>query len=484
MKRKIIIGLSVFSLIFIVSGMYAVISIEKATAKLDTLIRLHQIEILREHLLIEIKRSQTDLYLKDTKFARSIDTVVTHVRSMDRMIDTCIECHHTAAVADRIKTLHAQIERYKDALSRVFTIRANTERRRTEEETALVSGMSLITNVNSITALTNAKLQKTTQAAFQEIANTKKTLYIILACIPLLAIGLAIVFINGFTRPLAEILHATRRLKLGQLNYRIGELRDEFGEVAASFNAMAASLKEDCLRMQWAEQLIVLGEMAGGLAHEIKNPLAGIKASMEVLSDDPSVTPENRVVLRKVLDQIRKIEVILKSLLNFARPPKPHFILTDVNSVMDATVSLAERHPAFSSRNGNMIEIAKDFDRRLPDIMADPLQLQQIFMNLLLNSADAMPEGGAITLYTSHRAEEPSVRIRITDTGHGIDDATIDKIFQPFFTTKAQGTGLGLAITKGLIEQHGGSIEVVNEPQRGVSFTINLPINQAEEVRT
>jgi signal transduction histidine kinase len=364
----------------------------------------------------------------------------------------------------------------------VYTIRSNTERRREEEETAVNLGMDLVTEVNGITAMTSKKLEERTRAAFQEIAKTKKILYLILACVPVLAISLSIVFIRGFTSPLSDILAATRKLKAGNLNYRIPDLPDEFGEVAASFNAMAASLKEDFLKMQWAEQLIVLGEMAGGLAHEIKNPLAGIKASMEVLSGDQSVSSENRMVLVKVIEQIRKIEVLLKSLLNFARPPKPQFLLVDLNSVIDSTVGLAERHPALSSRDGNQVVIMKDFDSRLPDIMADPLQLQQVFLNLLLNSADAMLEGGTITIQTSLAAEGKSVSIKMIDTGHGIEEAAIEKIFQPFFTTKAHGTGLGLAITKGLIEQHAGDIRVENNPDRGVSFTITLPVKQGEEV--
>ncbi len=484
MKRNIVIGLTVFSLIFILSGIYAIVSIERGTSKLDNLIRLHQVEILREHLLIEIKSSQADLYMKDTQYAGSIDSLVTHVRNIDATINACFTCHHTEAVAQRLASLHDKIERYKNGLSRVLTIRANAKRRRAEEETTVQLGTEVASEVNDITTLTNKKLQERTQAAFVDIARTKKFLYLILACVPLLALGLAIVFIRGFTTPLSELLMATRRLKEGNLSYRIGRLPDEFGEVAASFNAMADSLKENFLKMQWAEQLVVLSEMAGGLAHEIKNPLAGIKASVEVLSSDQSVSAENRSVLVKVIEQIRKIEIILKGLLNFARPPKPQFLHVDLNGVIDATVGLAERHPSFSSRDGNSIMIIKDFDVRIPAIMADPLQLQQVFMNLLINSADAMLEGGVITIRT-HLVENGNfVTVKIIDTGHGIDDSAIDKIFQPFFTTKAHGTGLGLAITKGLIEQHGGDIRVVNNKDRGVSFTINLPIQQAEEVQS
>jgi signal transduction histidine kinase len=156
----------------------------------------------------------------------------------------------------------------------------------------------------------------------------------------------------------------------------------------------------------------------------------------------------------------------------------------DVNSVLDITIGLALRHPQFAAKDSKTITVIKDYDTRLPKTMADPQQLQQVFMNLLLNAADAMPEGGMITVQTSHYESGRSLHIQIVDTGGGIDEAVADKIFQPFFTTKPQGTGLGLAITKRLIEQHGGSINVKNNHAKGVAFMITLPIRDREEVQT
>ncbi|HLE42262.1 MAG TPA: ATP-binding protein [Nitrospirota bacterium] len=482
MKKKIIIGLGIFSLVFVLVGVYTIVVIEHATTELDKLIQLHQVEILREHLLIEVKRTQSDLYLKNTRHARSIDTIVSHVRTMGEVVNTCFDCHHNETVMRRLHGLKGQIEDYKSALSRVFTIRANVRRLQAEEDSAYKKGTELISELDTIITMTNKKLGEKTDAAFAKITHTKMILYILLATVPLAAIGLSAFFLRGLTRPVTELLAATRRLKGGDLGYRIEGLSDEFGEVAASFNEMAGSLRDQCQKMQWAEQLVVLGELAGGLAHEIKNPLAGIKASMEVLSDDPSLSGENKDVFLKVLDQIKRIEALLKTLLNFARPPKPHFMLTGVNSVLDASIDLALRHPLFSARDSKPIGVKKDYDARLPETMADPLQLQQVFMNLLLNAADAMPDGGMITVQTAHEASVQSLRITITDSGKGIEETVIDRIFQPFFTTKTKGTGLGLSITKRLIEQHGGSIRVQNSPDRGASFTIMLPVRlHAEE---
>ncbi len=481
MKKKILTGLAIISLLFILSGIYTITSIERTTEKLDHLIQLHQIEILREHLLLEIKRAQMDLYLKDTRYARSIDTMVTHVRSMDNVVNSCFECHHSGPVEERLRALQSRIEGFKNSLSRAFTLRANKARLRMEEDNAFRTGSGLVDEVSSITAMTSKKLAESTQSAFREVTRTKTVVYLILAFIPFLAAALALSFAKAFTGPVAELLTATRRLRSGDLDYRIGRLDHEFGEVADSFNSMADALEEDRLKMQWAEQLMVLGEMAGGLAHEIKNPLAGIKASTDVLKVDLSLSAENRAVIMKVSDQIRRIEGMLKTVLNFARPPKPQLILIDVNSVIDSAGGLAERHPAFSSRNGERITILKDFDAGMPETTADPFQLQQVFMNLFLNAADAMPDGGTITVKTSYATSVRTIQIRVSDTGKGIEPSLVDKIFQPFFTTKTAGTGLGLAIVKMLIEQHGGGIHAQNNAEGGASFLITLPLHTMSE---
>jgi len=480
MKRKIITALSVFSLLFLLSGIYIITTIEKAATEADNLLRLHRIEILREHLLIHLKGAQSDLYLKNTRHAPSIDTVVAHVQDMDATVDTCSRCHHTPVVAHKLDHLRNQIEQYKGALSRVFTMRANKSRLEAEEDTAFKMGMELISEVDDITTLANLKLGEQTKAALKNITHTKNILYLILVAVPIAVLCLSVAFFRGFTKPVDVLVTATRQLKAGELNYQIEGLQDEYGEVAAAFNEMALSLKEHYHRMQWAEQIVVLGELAGGLAHEINNPIAGIKGAIQVLSGDSSLSEKRRDILLEVINQIERIEFLLRSLFNFAQPPKPSFLLVDVNEVIEETISLAEKHPLFLSRKPQVVKIVRNFNSHLPKTMADPVQLQQVIMNLLLNAADAMPNGGTLTAQTSYEEGSLFLHITIRDTGSGIDKSMIDKIFQPFFTTKSKGTGLGLSITRRLVEQHGGSIRVANNPSGGASFTIDLPIKPGE----
>ncbi|MDH4028245.1 MAG: hypothetical protein OEU95_05400, partial [Nitrospirota bacterium] len=201
MKKNIIIGLSLFSLIFFIGGIYLITAIESSTSKLDNLITLHQVEILREHLLLQIKRVQSDINLKNTRYARNIDTVVNNVKNMEHMADTCFDCHHTEEMQKRLYDLKNDILEYKRSVSRLFTIRANTQRLEEEEDKSFKKGELLVGQVNSMITMASIKLEKKTRTSLKDIANTKKVLYLLVILVPFLAGGLGYIFIRGFTRP-------------------------------------------------------------------------------------------------------------------------------------------------------------------------------------------------------------------------------------------------------------------------------------------
>ena len=219
-----------------------------------------------------------------------------------------------------------------------------------------------------------------------------------------------------------------------------------------------------------------------GLTHELKNSLAGIKISIEVLLDELSLSDEDRTVLMRMIREIRRIELLMRDLLNFARPSKPQFAFVNINTILDTAMTFSLRSAGSSSNGSSLITLVKDFDENLPRTMADPMQLQQVFMNLLLNAVESLPAGGSITVKTVYEAPGDLIRISISDTGKGVDEELISRIFDPFVTTKPKGTGLGLPITKGLIEQHGGVIHLANNPGGGATFSIILPVKHVEEV--
>ena len=475
MKRKIVLGLAIYSVVFSLAGVYVIRTIRTATTELDKLITLHQVEILREHYLLQIKKVQSDLTLMDTPYSRSFDTVVKNVMNMGRIIDTCFDCHHSPRGTERLIALKKQTESYKESLSRVLTVRANATRRAAEEDSAFRIGEALIGQVQDMIALTTSRLGENTQKAMNRIERTKYILYGLVAIGPLASAALGFVFILGLTRPVKVLVESTRKLKGGDLDHRVAGLTDEFGEVAASLNEMAGSLKEQMHKMQRTEQMVVVGELAAGLAHEIKNPMAGIKVAMSVLSGEAYISPEDKAVLQKVVAEITQLEGLMKSFLNFAKPQKPRLEPVNVNQMLNTTLTFHLKHQAVGAGGSGKIEIVKEFGE-LPPTLADPTQLQRIFLNLFLNALHAMPRGGELGVRTCLEEDGKTIRVEVSDTGSGIREDLIDKVFQPFFTTKPKGTGLGLAISRQMIEQHEGSIAVANRPGGGVVFNILLPV--------
>ncbi|PNV86105.1 MAG: hypothetical protein C0610_08390, partial [Desulfobacteraceae bacterium] len=613
MKKIIITAIIIICLGFTLGGTYIIISMETATSQLDHVISLHQIEILREQLLIYLKKVQSDLSLKNTQHARSIDTVIDNVRFLDKSMARCMGCHQSAAMLQgskqneyllrRLYDLKSDIAEYKNSLSRYLTMRANRNRTEIEFDKAFHTTEKLVTEVNTMVHTTNARLAEKTESSFREISQTKIILYIMVILAPFLTVGLGFIIVRKVAKPVKALSQATTRIKDGDLDYRIEGLADEFGEVAASFNEMSDSLKhhireleesekryrtlfesagdaifivegegenpgkivdanpaaaamhgytldellqlnlvkdldapdaakeaperiqrilkgewiqaeinhlkkdgtvfpveisaglltymgrkyilavdrdisdrkkmesyilqskldwedtfdtitdmitihdkdfniiranktaremlklpsvgvtkaikcyeyyhgtdcppENCLscacletgtsdsfeifephlnkyleiramprldrdnqvvglihvirdiserkkveeELQRAEQLKTVGEWATGLVHEIKNPLAGIKGSVEVLADEASIPEEDRAIVVQAVEEIKRIELLLKSLLNFAKPPEPQLALVDVNDILDKTIAFSLRHPSVLSNS-------------------------------------------------------------------------------------------------------------------------------------
>ncbi|HLA26958.1 MAG TPA: ATP-binding protein [Syntrophales bacterium] len=478
MKKRFVLGLAIFTSIFLLGGIYLIITIEKATSSLNNLIELHQVEILREKLLIDAKDVQSRLALQRTRFAGTLNAVVKDVAKLKNQADRCLECHHTMAITERLQDLKAQISAYSSDLNSLFTIGTNETRLKEDEKKAFEAGRKLVNQLDDMISLTKARLEKGTQATLKKISDMKTLIFIVIALGPIFAISLVIFFMRGLTVPLAALLQATRELKSGDLSFRVQNLTGEFGEMAAAFNEMAAALNEQIHKMQRAEQMTLVGEMAASLVHEIKNPLAGIKATMYLFQEEAEIREEERAILSQAIDEVKRIETLMKSLLNFAKPPKLEFLSVNMNDILDGAFSLALPFTHSTPNSAKAIRIEKQFDPHLPLIMADPMVMQQVFLNILMNALQAMPNGGTLTAMTCATALDEEIQIEITDTGKGIRDEVRGKIFQPFFTTKSKGTGLGLAISKQFVEKHGGTITAENNPLGGAIFRIILPCNQ------
>ena len=227
--------------------------------------------------------------------------------------------------------------------------------------------------------------------------------------------------------------------------------------------------------MPITEQLKVSGEMVGGLAHKIRNPLAAMKLSIEVIVAESDLQENDRAALMNVVEEIRRIELLMKKFLNFARPAAAQLMTLNINKVLDETAKFLERQPAFALPASGR-KIVRELASELPDTVGDPQQLQQVFLNILLNAAEVMAEGGTVTIRTWHDAGAGTVGAEVSDTGPGIPAGTAAQIFEPFYTTKVKGVGLGLAVAKRLVEEHGGSITATEHKPKGATFKVVLPL--------
>ncbi len=472
MKKRIILGLGLFALMFLLGGHYIVRTMASTIYELHGLAQLHHVVALRKDLLLSVDRNQDRIRLQGTRYAVTEEPEAQ--ADMVAIINNCWKCHEYSRSAKTIHDLKKRVEAYGELSRRALKVKptGNVEM---PVVAALRMGDLLLRDLEELISVTSASLERKEKGIIEKVKRRETLLILLVTLGPFLAVALAVLFIGGITRPVRSLLDATRRLKGGDLDHRIVGLKGEFGEVADSFNEMAASLKKEMQNMQRTEQLKICGEMAAGLAHEIRNPLAGIKVSIEVLLAELDIEERDKLVLFKVIEEIRHIELLMKNFLNFARPVAAQPAIVDINEILERTLDFLKNHPSFSAPDAKCRIVRKLADG-LPETIADPQQLKQVLLNLFLNAGDAMPQGGEITVSTRHDPQLQALVIEVQDTGKGIPAELLDKIFQPFFTTKVKGTGLGLAVSKRLVEDNGGSIQVANNPAGGAVFTISLPL--------
>lgn len=234
---------------------------------------------------------------------------------------------------------------------------------------------------------------------------------------------------------------------------------------------MHLELQEAQAQLIQSEKLASMGQLAAGVAHEVNNPLGTILLCAHMLLRGQIPDEERLRALRMVIDEATRCKTIVSGLLNFARQGKLALRWVQLNEVICETISLVERQPLFAS-----VDIQLALDRQLPAIEADPAQLKDVFINIIVNAAEAMPSGGKLSIATTPAGDD-WVKVSISDTGCGIPEENLSKIFNPFFTTKqiGQGTGLGLAIAYGIVKMHKGQIAVSSQVGVGTTFTVTLP---------
>jgi signal transduction histidine kinase len=352
------------------------------------------------------------------------------------------------------------------------------------------------------------------ESAYGEIRKVETNSLIFVMAGIMLTMIVGIFFANSIERPIREVIAGTEAVRRGNLSRKINiNSEDEIGQLAQAFNQMTDDLRDTQEHLVYSEKLASLGTMAAGMAHEIKNPLVSLRTFTQLLQqkfDDPEFRNKFSAIVPQEIEHINRIA---ESLLKFGKPTKPEFAKTSVNKLIEEVLALLENE----CRRNNVRVTTKL--AALPDITADPMQLSQAFVNIVLNAIQAMPQGGELTVKSDVgevvrlgrtmrkgmvKTEEGSYRegmlgevgegvvselynrpvpvvfLEITDTGGGIEEGNLKKLFDPFYTTKISGTGMGLPITLRIIEDHNGSIKVKSKVGKGTTFIVTLPQKREE----
>lgn len=315
-----------------------------------------------------------------------------------------------------------------------------------------------------------------------------------------ISVVLCTILWNLVSTPVSLLTRGMEKVAGGDLDYHLDiNTKDEIGELAQAFNAMTSDLKKAKNELvEWgntlekkvqekteaihraqaqlihSEKLASLGRMAAGVAHEINSPLTGIVTFGHLLLKKFPPGSEENEDIQVIIEQANRCSTIIKGLLGFARASAAEKAPTNINDVINHSLNIVRNKADFFN-----IKIVTDFDEYLSKVRADSSQLQQVFLNMIMNAADAIEGKGTITMVTKNIRDNNGdwVEIEFRDTGPGIDDENLAKIFEPFFTTKpvGKGTGLGLAVSHGIVHEHGGSISVKTKLGEGTSFFIKLP---------
>ncbi|MFQ5797595.1 MAG: nitrogen regulation protein NR(II) [Bacteroidota bacterium] len=337
---------------------------------------------------------------------------------------------------------------------------------------------------------------KTSVDDLRSVASEHRAINILMTIVTLFGLGgaiyLAVLFL--VIRPLSKAQSQINRVEnqIDQVEegeqmrlapLEIPQTRDEIADLIADFNKFIQRLNEAHARLhtmhqvqlEQADRLASSGEMAASIAHEIKNPLAGVLGALQVFDADTPQDDPRKGIVREMILQLDRINQAINDLLSYARPTAPMFEEIHVNEIIERTLSLLT-----PQLNGKQVVVNKSLGNNIPPILADQKLIQQLLWNIFLNALQAMETAGTLTVTTVRQNE--LVKIQIQDTGKGIPEEHRAKLFKPFFTTKHKGAGLGLAICKRIVEQHLGAISIESHVGRGTTVAITIRVLRGENM--
>jgi signal transduction histidine kinase len=399
-------------------------------------------------------------------------------------------------LADRVRLIQNQIVQVSDSVFRLFDAgqreQAYTLARR-ELKGRLLPALTAMNH-----EIYRRAREFSVRSAFANVEKIVVTERRILLGILVAALGAGLVvsllISRGLARPISRLREEMALVGSGRLDYPIDiKSPDEIGDLARSFAQMTDSLRQSRVGMErlnaelerkiqqlertqaqlvQSEKLASIGEMAAAVAHGLRNPLASLRASAQLVERHPD-SPAAREHLASIIEEVDRLDRRISHLLSFSRPAPFHPLRESVHQLIEGLLQ-----PFTQLVREQKVELQVNLPADLPDVRVDPMQVEQAIVEVISNSLDAMPAGGRLTIQARTMAADAGaagVAIEIVDTGRGIPESTLASVCEPFFTTRQEGTGLGLAIAKRYIEQNGGRLEITSQPGVGTTVRVWLP---------
>jgi two-component system NtrC family sensor kinase len=417
---------------------------------------------------------------------------------LNKNASPCISCHSKSSVPEKIPTWSINMG---DEGYRILSI----VRPVYNEPACYTSSCHIHPKEQKVLGIVKADLS----LAILDEAIRKQGMAItafVIGFICLFSVVLCTILWNLVSVPLSQLTHGMERVAAGELDYTVRiDTKDEMGELAKAFNAMTADLslaKKELIKwgntlekkveekteeirkaqaqLVHSEKLASLGRMAAGVAHEINSPLTGIVTFGHLLLKKFPEGSEDRQDIEVIIEQANRCSNIIKGLLGFARATSVEKGLVNINDVLNSSLNMVRHKVDFFN-----IKLVLNLDESLPPIKANASQIQQVFLNMIINASDAMEGKGTFTITTRKTIDndKPFAEVEFKDTGQGISEENLPKLFEPFFTTKpvGKGTGLGLAVSHGIIQDHGGRILVKSSIGEGTSFFVRFPFYEGKQ---
>lgn len=523
MKKKLILGLGLLLLVFVI-GAGATIYNLFILMESDNMVKIQDVVVDKANeMLLQIKGAQSELYRHKAGYSRDINAFVDHVLGLEEHLTlterdyspyihkaSCNDCHpaeeHIGHYKEIINDVKRNLEDFKKITSLILT---SQELHQKKESEAISITFLIINDLEKMKHIATVMKEKIKNRHERETSGVLLAIILTSLFSFILAFIIVNILFRKINRPLTHLLTGIKRLSSGDFGHQITAItEDEFGEVAEKFNQMARDLKaataeKDRLlenlqlfnmtlekkvsevtselmaaneSIRRNEILAVVGTLAAGVSHELSTPLGTILGFVQIFKTQIVADNELMEDLALVEHELLRCNKIVSDLLDAVKSNKNESVDTEINEVVIEALNLLHYQPAMKK-----IDVCKDLASALPTIRADRWQIKQVFINILMNAMQAMPEGGRLTVLTLSSGNG-GVEISIADTGKGIPRAEQEKIFKPFYTTRDGGSGLGLSISDDLIRKHGGQIKLKSAPGEGAVFTISLPRSNNPEV--